>query len=295
MYPTIENNNCKNVFDFDIAVPKKEEIFKELSSSESEVEELKEIINKENNLEDVEKLVGECSTLLRHAKEKNPLTDSKSIMDNISKVEFGLDLLRQRLLSSAFYMLTAQEYSGIVRDSGVSADPSVEFFGLEWTSVFRRFYKLGVELRLLKTGLQQNRMNVDRLCTCLSLINQLTLEAQMHGQAVRQGRLSSSNLSLQLKQQTVAQIGRTASFNNRTGAGGQVSATKHKPTKYKGSRTDSALVLKANQSAQNATLAAAADSKKKLAEKSGKQLAKSGRRKSSIMDSFSNIFHALKV
>ena len=148
--------------------------------------------------------------------------------------------------------------------------------------------------RLLKTGLQQNRMNVDRLCTCLSLINQLTMEAQMHGQAVRQGRLSSSNLSLQLKQQTVAQIGRTASFNNRTGAGGQVSSTKHKPTKYKGSRTDSALVLKANQSAQNATLAAA-DSKKKLAEKSGKQLAKSGRRKCSIMDSFSNIFHALKV
>ena len=28
MYPTIENNNCKNVFDFDIAVPKKKEIFK---------------------------------------------------------------------------------------------------------------------------------------------------------------------------------------------------------------------------------------------------------------------------
>lgn len=291
MYPAIENNNCKNVFDFDIAVPKKEEIFKEISSSESEVEELKEIINKENNLEDVEKLVGECSTLLRHAKEKNPLTDSTSILDNISKVEFGLDLLRQRLLSSAFYMLTAQEYSGIVRDSGVSADPSVEFFGLEWTSVFRRFYKLGVELRLLKTGLQQNRMNVDRLCTCLSLTNQLTMEAQMHGQAVRQGRLSSSNLSLQLKQQTVAQIGRTASFNNKAGAAGQLSSTKHKPTKYKGSRTDSALVLKA---AQNTTIAAA-DSKKKLAEKSGKQLTKSGRRKSSIMDSFSNIFHSLKV
>jgi len=295
MYPAIENNNCKNVFDFDIAVPKKEEIFKEISSSESEVEELKEIINKENNLEDVEKLVGECSTLLRYAKEKSPLTDSTCILDNISKVEFGLDLLRQRLLSSAFYMLTAQEYSGIVRDSGVSADPSVEFFGLEWTSVFRRFYKLGVELRLLKTGLQQNRMNVDRLCTCLSLINQLTMEAQMHGQAVLQGRLSSSNLSLQLKQQTVAQIGRTASFNNKPGgAAGPLSSSKHKPTKYKGSRTDSALVLKANQSAQNTTIAAA-DSKKKLAEKSGKQLTKSGRRKSSIMDSFSNIFHSLKV
>ena len=38
----------------------------ELSSSESEVEELKTILNKENNLEDVEKLVGECSTLLRY-------------------------------------------------------------------------------------------------------------------------------------------------------------------------------------------------------------------------------------
>jgi len=288
MYPV--ENNCKNVFDFD-SVSKKEKIFKELSSSESEVEELKEILNKENNLEDVEKLVGECSTLLRHAKEKSPLTESKSIMENISKVEFGLDLLRQRLLSCAFYMLTAQEYSGLVKDTVTSPDPSVEFFGLEWTSVFRRFYKLGVELRLLKTGLQQNRMNVERLETCLSLISQLTMEAQMHGQAVQTGRLSSSNLSLQLKQQTVAQVGRTASFNNKsilvaTGSN-HSGSNKQRPTKYKGSRTDSALLMKANPTSS--------DQKKKMSEKSSKQLNKSGRRRSSIMDSFSNIFHALKV
>jgi len=288
MYPV--ENNCKNVFDFD-SVPKKEEIFKELSSSESEVEELKEILNKEKNLEDVEKLVGECSTLLRHAKEKSPLTDSKSIMENISKVEFGLDLLRQRLLSCAFYMLTAQEYSCLVKDTVTSPDPSVEFFGLEWTSVFRRFYKLGVELRLLKTGLQQNRMNVERLETCLSLISQLTMEAQMHGQAVQTGRLSSSNLSLQLKQQTVAQVGRTASFNNKsilvaTGSN-HSGSNKQRPSKYKGSRTDSALLMKANPTSS--------DQKKKMSEKSSKQLNKSGRRRSSIMDSFSNIFHALKV
>lgn len=288
MYPV--ENNCKNVFDFD-SVPKKEEIFKELSSSESEVEELKEILNKEKNLEDVEKLVGECSTLLRHAKEKSPLTDSKSIMENISKVEFGLDLLRQRLLSCAFYMLTAQEYSCLVKDTVTSPDPSVEFFGLEWTSVFRRFYKLGVELRLLKTGLQQNRMNVERLETCLSLISQLTMEAQMHGQAVQTGRLSSSNLSLQLKQQTVAQVGRTASFNNKsilvaTGSN-HSGSNKQRPSKYKGSRTDSALLMKPNPTSS--------DQKKKMSEKSSKQLNKSGRRRSSIMDSFSNIFHALKV
>jgi len=288
MYPV--ENNCKNVFDFD-SVSKKEKIFKELSSSESEVEELKEILNKENNLEDVEKLVGECSTLLRHAKEKSPLTDSKSIMENISKVEFGLDLLRQRLLSCAFYMLTAQEYSCLVKDTVTSPDPSVEFFGLEWTSVFRRFYKLGVELRLLKTGLQQNRMNIERLETCLSLISQLTMEAQMHGQAVQTGRLSSSNLSLQLKQQTVAQVGRTASFNNKsilvaTGSN-HSGSNKQRPSKYKGSRTDSALLMKANPTSS--------DQKKKMSEKSSKQLNKSGRRRSSIMDSFSNIFHALKV
>jgi len=289
MYPV--ENNCKNVFDFD-HVSKKEEIFKELSSSESEVEELKTILNKENNLEDVEKLVGECSTLLRHAKEKSPLTESKNILENISKVEFGLDLLRQRLLSCAFYMLTAQEYCGLVKETVISPDPSVEFFGLEWTSVFRRFYKLGVELRLLKTCLQQNRMNVERLETCLRLISQLTMEAQMHGQAVQTGRLTSSNLSLQLKQQTVAKVGRTASFNNKSivsgNNGSNHGSIKQKPSKYKGSRTDSALLLKPTHTSS--------EQKKKISEKSAKQLAtKSGRRRSSIMDSFSNIFHSLKV
>jgi len=288
MYPV--ENNCKNVFDFD-HVSKKEEIFKELSSSESEVEELKTILNKENNLEDVEKLVGECSTLLRHAKEKSPLTESKNILENISKIEFGLDLLRQRLLSCAFYMLTAQEYCGLVKETVISPDPSVEFFGFEWTSVFRRFYKLGVELRLLKTCLQQNRMNVERLETCLRLISQLTMEAQMHGQAVQTGRLTSSNLSLQLKQQTVAKVGRTASFNNKSVSGNNGSnhgSIKQKPSKYKGSRTDSALLLKPTHTSS--------EQKKKISEKSAKQLAtKSGRRRSSIMDSFSNIFHSLKV
>eukprot|EP00088_Acartia_fossae_P000103 TRINITY_DN10030_c0_g1_i10.p1 TRINITY_DN10030_c0_g1~~TRINITY_DN10030_c0_g1_i10.p1 ORF type:complete len:289 (+),score=56.62 TRINITY_DN10030_c0_g1_i10:107-973(+) len=288
MYPT--EQSCKDVFAFD-CIPEKEAVIKDLSSSESEVDELKEIIKKENGLEDVEKLVGECSTVLRHAKEKNPLTESRGIMENISKVEFGLDLLRQRLLSCAFYMLTPQEYSSLVEESQVSADPSVEFFGLEWTSVFRRFYKLGVELRLLKTGLQQNRICVERVHTCLSLIHGLTAETQMHGHAVSSGRLSSSNLSLQLKQQTVTQIGRTASFQNKQQTGLAAASTrgsKHKQSKYKGSRTDSALILKADSSSN-------ANQTTEEKKKSSKQMTKSSRRKSSLMDSFSNIFHALKV
>eukprot|EP00088_Acartia_fossae_P060480 TRINITY_DN72446_c0_g1_i1.p1 TRINITY_DN72446_c0_g1~~TRINITY_DN72446_c0_g1_i1.p1 ORF type:complete len:289 (-),score=92.48 TRINITY_DN72446_c0_g1_i1:239-1069(-) len=276
MYPV--ENNCRDVFSFD-SVPKKEEIFKDLSSSESEMSELKEIISKENNLEDVEKLVGECSTVLRHVKEKSPLTDSKGIMDNLSKVEFGLDLLRQRLLSCAFYMLSPQDYIALVNETGVSVDPSVEFFGLEWSSVFGRLYKLGVELRLLKTGLQQDRLCVDRLETCLTLIQQLSAEASMHGQALTSGRLSSSNLSLQLKQQTVAQLGRTASFHHKSAQ----QNSKKPVAKYKGSRTDSALVLKTQVE------------DKKSDKKSSKLITKSGRRKSSLMDGFSNIFHALKM
>merc|ERR1712200_181113 len=254
MYPVIENS-CKDVFSFD-SVPKKEEIFKDLSSSESEIDELKEIINKENSLEDIEKLVGECSTLLRHVKEKSPHTDSKQIMENLSKVEFGLELLRQRLMSSAFYLLNTQEYSEVVKEEeeANSADPSVEFFGLEWRRVFRRCYKLGVELRLLKAGVEQGRMCVDRLCSCLSLVRQLTAEAQMHAHAIQTGRLSSNNLSLQLKQQTVAQLGRTASFNNKSSNSSQstLATLGKKSIKYKGSRTDSSLILSGYQQSVDA-------------------------------------------
>jgi len=224
------------------------------------------------NLEDVEKLVGECSALLRAIKESDPSKDSPlSILDNLSKVEIGLDLIRQRLLSCANRNLTAQEFEELDLDHLKQGDPSVEFFGLEWTSVFSKCYSLGFELRLLKAGLEQNRLCTYRLRVCFSLINQLLAEAHMHTMAVDSGRLRSNHLNLQaLKQQTSSGVGRTGSFKQLEKPG-----LKRQPAKYQGSRTDSALATSAHRQDQ--------PKPKPVGQK---------RRKSSFMDSFSNIFKA---
>merc|ERR1711872_725755 len=157
-----------------------------------------------------------------------------------SKVEFGLDLVRQRLLCCAYSKLSVQELKEFEAECTKPADPSVEFFGLEWTSVFSRCYALGVEVRLFKAGLQQDYLSRDRLALCLSLIHQLRTELELHVTAVKFERLSSIQQSMRLLQQQqnrVKDIGRTASFKQLD----STPSSRH-VNKYKGSKTDSALV-----------------------------------------------------
>ena len=133
--------------------------------------------------------------------------------------------------------------------------------------MFRFFF-----FRLLKSGLDQDRLNPDRLLTCLSTLHQLLAEIQMHAAALESGRLTAKHLATQLQQQqVVASVGRTASFNNNSS---NKQAAKQQ-LKYGGSKTDSALL----RSATTSQVKARRPSKTAAA-----------RRKSSLMDSFSNIF-----
>jgi len=239
------------------------------SGSSSEVDEL---LSGMERLEQIEQMVGDCSGLLRAVKEAELRDDTKYAKDCLNKVEIGLDLIRQRVLTCAYYKLSVQEYMDLKSESQRPADPSVEFFGLEWSSVFSRCYTLGVEIRLLKSGLEQEHLNPDRLLTCLSTLHQLMAEIQMHAAALESGRLTAKHLATQLQQQqVVASVGRTASFNNNNNKQAK------QQLKYGGSKTDSAL-LRSTTSPRSHEVKARRVSKG------------SARRKSSLMDSFTNIF-----
>jgi len=245
-----------------------EEMSKDSGSSSG----VDELLSGMERLEQVEQMVGDCSGLLRAVKEAEQRADTKHAKDCLNKVEIGLDLIRQRVLTCAYYKLSVQEYMDLKSESSRPADPSVEFFGLEWSSVFSRCYTLGVDIRLLKSGLDQDRLNPDRLLTCLSTLHQLLAEIQMHAAALESGRLTAKHLATQLQQQqVVASVGRTASFNNNNN---NKQAAKQQ-LKYGGSKTDSALL----RSATTSQVKARRPSKTAAA-----------RRKSSLMDSFSNIF-----
>ena len=129
--------------------------------------------------------------------------------------------------------------------------------------------------RLLKAGMKQERFSVFRLTACLSLVNQLIAETQMHAAALNSGRLSSSHLSLQLRQQQIhAHVGRSSSFRNmENSAREKVGGSKRKQQKYTGSKTDSALASREHRN-------------------SSKKVSMQKNRKSSFINSFSNIFKA---
>jgi len=229
----------------------------------------------EDNLDDIEGVVGQCSALLRRTKEAETTASAVADQDPLDKVELGLDMIRKRLLTCAYYKLTAQEFVVLKSERLLAADPSVQFFGLEWSSVFSRCYKVGMEIRLLKSGLKQNRLCTERLASCLALVNQLTHEIQLHRAAQRSGRLSAFSLAMQQQQQAAAAaIPRTRSFRDPGAKAGK------SLRKYRGSKTDSAL---ADPAAVDRTSAA---------KRSARDVTKSKSRKSSLIGSFSNMFKA---
>jgi len=223
-----------------------EEVLKGIGSLEADIGELTILVIDEK-LNAAEDIVGEVSKLLRTLQDTDYRTDRISFRNIVDKVYMGLDLLRQRLLTSAYYKLPFQELSelkAIGSNNTGAGDPSIQYFGLEWSSIFSRCYNLGIQIRLLKAGLEQHRLSPDRLKLSLILIHQLSAEIQMHAAAVYSGRLGSSHLSLQIQQQMVTNLGRDASFKSTADKNGPP----RKQQKYKGSRTDSALASNVHRS-----------------------------------------------
>jgi len=202
---------------------------------EADISELTSLVA-DDRLEGAEDLVGELSNLLKTWQGIDYRADQLHFKNIFEKIALGLDLLKQRLRTCAFNKLDMQEIRELENLAGeVVGDPSVEYFGLEWTSIFTKCYNLGMQIRLLKAGLEQGCLNTSRLRLSLQLIHHLSADTQMHAAAVSSGRLGS-NSGLRLQQQLMTNIGRASSFRTTPLAGGA-----RKPAKYQGSKTDSAL------------------------------------------------------
>jgi hypothetical protein len=74
-----------------------------------------------------------------------PTTSNPS--DQLLQVALGFDLLRQRLMTCAYYKLSGNQFEELRQMSEPVVDPSVEYFGLEWTGVFKRMRQLAISIR----------------------------------------------------------------------------------------------------------------------------------------------------
>ena len=97
----------------------------------------------------------------------------------------------------------------------LDTDPSVQFFGLEWDSVFAKCFSLGLNIRIFKQRLEGGMVDSISLASILSELKMVENQMEQHSIALLSGRLSSEQLSQQLQQQLrVSQVGQLARSNN---------------------------------------------------------------------------------
>lgn len=96
-------------------------------------------------------------------------------------------------------------------------DPSIQFFGMDWNSVFQHCFKMGIHVRIFKQKLMHNPHQVDviLLATIKEDLNRLETEVEQHAHAILSGYLSEEQLAKQLARQMhsrlVGEVVRTSS------------------------------------------------------------------------------------
>ena len=112
--------------------------------------------------------------------------------DKLLQVALGFYLLRQRLMTCAYFKLPGNLVEELRQMADPVVDPSVEYFGLEWTSVFTRMKRLARLIGSLKRDLGSGDVNMSVMKKILYLIDQLSAELDLHAIAYKHGRLSNS-------------------------------------------------------------------------------------------------------
>ena len=124
---------------------------------------------------------------------------SQKLVDNTIE-----ELLKfKELFHKASNVHISQRKMSLLDSDDESLDISIQFFGLEWRQVLRRWDRVGRNIRILfDAWLQENKkVKVDMLmfADIIKSINQTVAELERHGSAVVSGQLTRDQVQCQLK------------------------------------------------------------------------------------------------
>merc|ERR1712244_179420 len=102
-------------------------------------------------------------------------------------------------------------------DQAVDTDPSVQFFGVEWNSVFARCFSLGLNIRIFKQRQQDGFLDVTGLACLLSDLSWVRRQMELHSVAFSSGVTSQAYLAGQVKRKSVKydRKHKTENLNNK--------------------------------------------------------------------------------
>merc|ERR1711915_288829 len=142
----------------------------------------------------------------------------------VLQITAELEDIREALLDSVRNQLSPRQLSVLDIDDQ-TVDPSTEYFGLEWDSLFGRCFSLGLDMRIFKQRLEAGVVDTIGLASMLKVLATVSGQVEQHQKALFSGILSSNRLEVQLQQQLrVSAVGEMARKN---------------PVKYKKNKTES--------------------------------------------------------
>merc|ERR1712215_108063 len=198
----------------------------------------------ENNKEEeqsVEEKLGLATRYMHQVKELGVSTREENlrlVKRRVVQIIAVLQDMRDILVESVRDKLSPRQVSVIdTEHEAVETDPSVQFFGVEWDSVFARCFSIGLNIRIFKQRFDGGMVDTISLASILVEVRKVEREMEQHSVAVLSGRLSTEQLSQQMHQQLrvsqAAQVGR--SINNMEGKG---KGESRKVVKYKKNKTE---------------------------------------------------------
>jgi len=150
---------------------------------------------------------------LHQLKSMGPSVEDKE-KENVKKIVDDLvqnmHEIKDIVIKTSRHLLTTKEINKLEdQDENSSSDPSIQFFGLEWSLFLPRWSQVGESLLLHRTNLESGIVDISGVRGLHQLINYTIVDISLHCLAVITDQLSEDKLRQQmLMQQKMTTLGK---------------------------------------------------------------------------------------
>ena len=167
--------------------------------------------------EAVEDKLGRVTRYMEHIRDIGTTSKKEElnlIKRRIVQIVSELEDIKEDLVNLVRDQLSPRQLTVLLEPSSedevdpAETDPSIQFFGVEWNSVFARCFSLGFNIRIFRQRQRDGFVDVTGLACLLSDLSWVRRQMELHSVAFTSGAMSASNIARQLQlQQAVTQAG----------------------------------------------------------------------------------------
>lgn len=162
---------------------------------------------KQRDQEEVEEKLGRTTRYMEQVRDigtTNKESELSLVKRRLLQIVSELEDIREDLVYMVRDQLSPRQLDLLLEtndDEAVDADPSIQFFGVEWNSVFARCFGLGLNMRIFKQRHYDGFVDVTGLACLLSDIAWVRRQMELHSVALSSGVTSQAYLARQLQLQ----------------------------------------------------------------------------------------------